>query len=148
MLLLLIDCGISDGHSVFCLAYPPCLYGILFLSIAMSTVVHSVLELLPRIGRTDVQWSQIRFNGSEPHVVWSSWRLFAVWWRLENCSSNCTLLCFPRRDKEAVSVICDVARVARSPVFGWTIWFFGTRSGWQFHAKPLFYPVFIVTSLR
>jgi len=33
--------------------------------------------LLPRV-RTDVQWSQIRFNGSEPRVVGSSWRSFPV----------------------------------------------------------------------
>jgi len=32
--------------------------------------------LLPRVGRTDVQWSQIRFNGSEPRVVGSSWGSF------------------------------------------------------------------------
>ena len=34
--------------------------------------------LLPRLGRTGVQWSQIRFNCSEPRVVGSSWRSFPV----------------------------------------------------------------------
>jgi len=34
--------------------------------------------LPPRIGRTDVRWSQIRFNGSEPRVVGSSRGLFPV----------------------------------------------------------------------
>jgi len=33
--------------------------------------------LLPHVGRTNVQWSQIRFNGIEPHVVGSSWRSFS-----------------------------------------------------------------------
>ena len=46
--------------------------------------------LLPRVGRTDVQSSQIRFNGSEPRVVGSSWRSFA------NCSSNWTAMVFTR----------------------------------------------------
>jgi len=44
------------------------------------------------IGRTVVQWSQIRLSGSEPvepRVVGSSWRSFPVWWRLANRSSNC-----------------------------------------------------------
>ena len=34
--------------------------------------------LLPRVGKTEVQWSQIRFNGSEPRVVGSSWMSFPV----------------------------------------------------------------------
>jgi len=34
--------------------------------------------LPPRIGRTDVRWSRIRFNGSEPRVVGSSRGLFPV----------------------------------------------------------------------
>ena len=48
--------------------------------------------LLPHIGRTGVKWSQVRFNGSGPHVVGSSWRSFPVWWMLENHSSNCTVM--------------------------------------------------------
>jgi len=60
--------------------------------------------LLPCIGKTDVQWSQIRFNGYEPRVVGSSWRSFPVWRRLVNCSSNCMLMVFIR------STACDVAK--------------------------------------
>ena len=58
--------------------------------------------LLPRVRRTDVQWSQIRFSGSEPRVVGSSWRSFPVWWRLVNRSSNCTVMVF------ISSTACDV----------------------------------------
>jgi len=60
---------------------------------------------LPCIGRTDVQWSQIWFNGSEPHVVGTSWRSFPFWQRLVNrSSSNCMLMIFIR------STACDVAK--------------------------------------
>ena len=48
--------------------------------------------LLPHIGRTGVKWSQVRFNGSGPRVVGSSWRSFPVLWMLENHSSNCTVM--------------------------------------------------------
>ena len=72
------------------------LRGILFLSIVP---VHNWTTVfwrghLPRVGRTDVQWSQIRFNGSEPRVVGSSWRSFPVWWRLLNHNCNCTVTVF------------------------------------------------------
>jgi len=53
-----------------------------------QTSVFSRGCLLPRVGRTDVQWSQIRLNGSEPCVVGSSWRSFPVLWRLANRSST------------------------------------------------------------
>ena len=59
-----------------------------------QTPVFSRGCLLPRTGRTDVQWSQIQFNGSEPRVVGSSWRSFPVWWRLANHSSNCMMMVF------------------------------------------------------
>jgi len=52
--------------------------------------------LLPRIGRTDVQWSQIWFNSSKPYVVGPSWRSFLVWCRLANRSSNCMVTVFIR----------------------------------------------------
>ena len=38
--------------------------------------------LLRRMEMTDVQWSQIRFSGSERRVVGSSWRSFPVRWKL------------------------------------------------------------------
>ena len=49
--------------------------------------------LLPT-GRSDVQWSQIQFNDSEPRVGGSSWGSFPVWQRLPNHSSNCTVMIF------------------------------------------------------
>jgi len=58
------------------------------------TAVFSSGCLLPRVGRADVQWSQIRFSGSEPRVVGSSWRSFPVWWSLANRSSCCTVMVF------------------------------------------------------
>ena len=72
------------------------LHGILFLSIVP---VHNWMTVfsrghLPRVGRTDVQWSQIRFSGSEPRVVGSSWRSFPVWWRLLNHNCICTVTVF------------------------------------------------------
>ena len=48
--------------------------------------------LLPCIGRTDVQQSQIQFNGYEPRVVGSSRRSFPVKWRHANCSSDCKVM--------------------------------------------------------
>jgi len=47
-----------------------------------QTPVFSIGCLLPHVGRTDVHWSHIRFNGCEPRVVGSSWWSFPVWWRL------------------------------------------------------------------
>ena len=58
------------------------------------TTVFSIECLPPRLERTDVQWSQIRFNGSEPRVVGLSWRSFPVWWKLANRSSNCVVMVF------------------------------------------------------
>ena len=72
------------------------------------TLVFSRSCLLPCIWRTDVQWSQIQFSGSEPRVVGSSWRSFPVWWRLANCSSNCTVTVFVR------STACDVAKESQA----------------------------------
>ena len=59
--------------------------------------------LLPHTGRTDVQWSQLRFSGSEARVAGYSRRSFPVWWRLANCSSNCTVMVLIR------NTACDVA---------------------------------------
>ena len=64
--------------------------------------------LLPHLGRTGVQWSQIRFSGSEPRVVGSSWKSFPVWWRLANRSSNCMVKVFIR------STACDVAKESQA----------------------------------
>ena len=65
------------------------------------TPVFSIGCLLPRIGRTDVQWSRIPFSGSDPRVVGSSWRSFLAWWRLANRSSNCTVMVFVIRIRRA-----------------------------------------------
>jgi len=77
------------------------------------TPVFSRGRLLPRVGRTDVQWSQIRFNGSAPRMVGSSWRSFPVWRRLANRSSNCPVrLCgsrmspFPHGNSSATVHCC------------------------------------------
>jgi len=40
-----------------------------------------------KLGRTDVQWSQIRLSGSEPCVTGSSWGCFQ-----SDCHSNCTVM--------------------------------------------------------
>jgi len=72
---------------------PFSLHGILFLNVAVSTIEsqcsREAVFFHAYIQRADVQWSQIRFNGSEPRVVGSYWRWFPVWWRLANRSSNC-----------------------------------------------------------
>jgi len=47
--------------------------------------------LLPCVQRTNMQQSQIQFNGSEPGVVGSSWTSFPAW-RLANCSSSSDIL--------------------------------------------------------
>ena len=45
-------------------------------------------------------------------------------------------------------------RVAKSPVFDWTVQVFYTRSSWQFHSKPdrwksgILFHIFILTSLK
>ena len=67
-----------------------------------ATAVFSTGCLLQRVERTDVQWSQIRFDGTEPRVVGSSWRSFPVWRRLANRNSNCAVMVFIR------STACDV----------------------------------------
>jgi len=40
---------------------------------------------------TDIRWSQIRFNSSEPCVVEPSWGWYLVRWGLANHFSNCTV---------------------------------------------------------
>ena len=86
------------------------LHGILFLNVAVSITDRQCFCgcLLPCVGRTDVQWFQIWFNGSEPHVVGSAWRLFLVRWRLVNRSSNCMVMVF------IGSTACDVAKESQA----------------------------------
>jgi len=64
--------------------------------------------LLSHVGRTDVQLSQIRFSGSEPCVVGSSWRSFPVCWKLANRSSCYMLMVFIR------NTACDVAKESQA----------------------------------
>ena len=67
------------------------------------TPVFSRGWLLPRIGRTDVQWSQIWFNGPEPRVVGSYWRSFPVWRRLVNCTGSTVCVVAKERQDTQVS---------------------------------------------
>jgi len=75
---------------------------ILPLFMALHRCVHSCTLvfsrgcLLPCVGRTDVQWSQIRFNGfgSELCVIGSSWELFPVKRGFSDHSSNRMMMVF------------------------------------------------------
>ena len=60
--------------------------------------------LLPHVGWSDVQWSQIRFISSEPRVGGSSWRSFPDRMRLPTHSNNCTVMIF------IGSTACDAAK--------------------------------------
>ena len=66
----------------------------LFLSTAgarSNATVFSTGSLLPRVGRTIVQWSQIRFSDSEPRVV-GSYCMVVVSSLMEACKSRQRLL--------------------------------------------------------
>ena len=90
--------------SVFCITEQLLLLffsfrGILFSSTVTSNVhnqtpVFSRGCLLPHIGRTDVQWSQIKLSGSEPCVIRSSRGLFPVSQGIVIHSSNSTVMVF------------------------------------------------------
>ena len=67
-----VTAGLAESNGSLSLS----LHYIPFLSIAMSITIHKwtlIGRLVPRVGRTDVGWSPIRINGSQPRVIGSSW---------------------------------------------------------------------------
>ena len=64
------------------------LCGILFWSVAVSTVKCQCSQEAAFFHAYDGPMSQIRCSGSEPRVVGSSWRSFPVWWRPVNQCQN------------------------------------------------------------
>jgi len=98
--------------------------------VVLLTSLASVLQRLPSFTckRTDVQWSQIRLNGSEPIVHGSSWRSFQLPSNYEKFPQNLTHLKHGKvqgrsmqndgaRQIHMVTSACSISNVIYRPKF-------------------------------